>query len=109
MEFLPRTAVRYLFGDTPAGITDRWPVLAPCPFAVRWLELQRDLRRSPGTIEAYVRSLSDYVWFCERHGMDVSAAGRMWAGLSLRPDPRNRDSLIARPVSSSISCSRSVA
>ena len=63
-------------GSTPAGLAERWPLLASCPLAVRWLELQRDLGRSPRTIDAYARSLVDYLRFCERHGVEVVEAGR---------------------------------
>jgi integrase/recombinase XerD len=62
--------------DTPVGIVERWPALGSCPLAVRWLELQRDLGRSPRTIEAYARSLVDYLGFCDRHGVDAVGAGR---------------------------------
>jgi integrase/recombinase XerD len=63
-------------GDTPVDAAELWLALGACPFAVRWLELQRDLGRSPRTIDAYARSLSDYLRFCDRHGVDVIAAGR---------------------------------
>ena len=46
------------------------------PLAVRWLVLQRDLGRSPQTVQAYARSLVDYLGYCERAGVDVVAAGR---------------------------------
>jgi integrase/recombinase XerD len=38
--------------------------------------LQRDLGRSPRTIEAYARSLLDFRRFCERHRVDVVGVGR---------------------------------
>ena len=63
-------------GDTLDGIAERWPALASCPPAVRWLVLQQDLGRSPRTVEAYARSLVDYLRFCERVGVDVVGAGR---------------------------------
>jgi integrase/recombinase XerD len=50
-------------------------LFASCSLAVRWLELQRDLGRSPRTIDAYARSLVDYLRFCE-FGIDVVDAGR---------------------------------
>jgi hypothetical protein len=37
---------------TPDGIVARWPALASVPVAVRWLEIQRDLGRSPRTVQA---------------------------------------------------------
>ena len=63
-------------GGTPGGLAERWPSLASCPLAVRWLELQRDLGRSPRTIDAYARSLVDYLRFCDRQEVEVIAAGR---------------------------------
>jgi site-specific recombinase XerD len=38
-----------------------------------WLQ---DLGRSPRTVEAYARSLVDYLRFCERDRVEVAAAGR---------------------------------
>jgi integrase/recombinase XerD len=61
---------------TPDGLVERWPSLGSCPLAVRWLVLQRDLGRSPRTVEAYARSLVDYLRFCELHGVEVERAGR---------------------------------
>jgi integrase/recombinase XerD len=63
-------------GNTPARLAERWPLLESCSFAVPWLEMQRDLGRSPRTVDAYARSLVDYVRFCERDGVDVVGAGR---------------------------------
>ena len=37
---------------------------------------QQDLGRSPRTVDAYARSLVDYLRFCERHDIDVVGAGR---------------------------------
>lgn len=38
--------------------------------------MQRDLGRSPQTVQAYARSLVDYLDYCERAGVDVFGAGR---------------------------------
>ena len=54
----------------------RWPELGLCPVGVRWLVWQQDLGRSPRTVDAYARSLVDYLRFCEPDGVDVVAAGR---------------------------------
>jgi len=51
-------------------------MLAPVPGAVRWLEIQGDLGRSPRTVEAYARSLVDYLAWCDRSGVEVETAGR---------------------------------
>ncbi len=63
-------------GSTPAGLAERWPLLASCPMAVRWLGLQQDLGRSPRTIDAYARSLVDYLRFCDRQEVEVIQVGR---------------------------------
>ena len=62
--------------DTPEPMAERWPALASCPTAIGGLALQRDLGRSPRTVQAYARSLVDYLAFCDRVGVDVEAAGR---------------------------------
>ena len=59
-----------------AALLDRWPALEPCSLAVRWLVWQQDLGRSPRTVDAYARSLVDYLRFCARHDVDVVGAGR---------------------------------
>ena len=74
-----RSAARWrgrAVGATPDALIERWPVLASCSWAPRWLDVQRDLGRSPQTVQAYARSLVDYLDYCERAGVDVVAAGR---------------------------------
>jgi site-specific recombinase XerD len=44
--------------------------------AVRWLELVGNIGRSPRTVEAYARSLVDYLGYCGRAGVDPLDAGR---------------------------------
>ena len=63
-------------GEVPGGLVERWPALASCPIAGAVAGVQRDLGRSPRTVEAYARSLVDYLGYCERAGVDVVAAGR---------------------------------
>jgi site-specific recombinase XerD len=58
------------------GIAVRWPALASHPTAIGWLALQHDLGRSPRTVQAYARSLADYLGFCDRVGVDALTAGR---------------------------------
>lgn len=58
------------------GVLGRWPALVKCPVAGQWLELQRDLGRSPRTVDAYARGVSDYVAFCSRADIDVGRASR---------------------------------
>jgi site-specific recombinase XerD len=74
-----RSAARWrgrAVGATPDALVERWPVLASCSWAARWLDVQRDLGRSPQTVQAYAWSLVDYLGYCERAGVDVVAAGR---------------------------------
>ena len=74
-----RSAARWrgrAVGATHDALIERWPVLASCSWAPRWLDVQRDLGRSPQTVQAYARSLVDYLDYCERAGVDVVVAGR---------------------------------
>ncbi|HEY1517162.1 MAG TPA: tyrosine-type recombinase/integrase [Solirubrobacteraceae bacterium] len=50
---------------------------------------QQDLGRSPRTVDAYARSLVDYLRFCARHDVDVVGAGRAEIALYVR-DLRER-------------------
>ena len=63
-------------GEAPGGLVERWPALESCPIAVRWLALQVNVGRSPRTVEAYARSLVDYLGYCDRARVDVPTAGR---------------------------------
>lgn len=74
-----RSAARWrgrAVGATPDALVERWPVLASCSWAPRWLGVLGDLGRSPQTVQAYARSLVDYLDYCGRAGVDVVAAGR---------------------------------
>ena len=64
------------YAAAQAVLLTRWPALGSCPLAARWLVLQQDLGRSPRTIEAYARSIVDYLRFCKRQHVDVVDAGR---------------------------------
>lgn len=44
--------------------------------AVRWLGVLGDLGRSPRTVDAYARSVADYLGFCARAGVEVERASR---------------------------------
>ncbi len=55
---------------------ERWPALAACPVGVRWLVVAANVGRSPRTVEAYARSLVDYLGYCQRAGVEVADAGR---------------------------------
>ena len=58
------------------GLIARWPLLATCPEAGRWLSIQTALGLAPRTLEAYARGLADYLAVCRREGIDPLAAGR---------------------------------
>jgi integrase/recombinase XerD len=62
--------------EAPRGLVEQWPTMGSCPLAVRWLDVQANVGRSPRTVEAYARSLVDYLEYCERADVDVVAAGR---------------------------------
>ena len=59
-----------------AAGADRDGLLAGCPLVAEWLALLADLGRSPRTIDAYARSLVDYLGFCERAGLDALSVSR---------------------------------
>jgi Phage integrase, N-terminal SAM-like domain len=74
-----RTAARWRERATsgaPEDIAERWPALASRSIALRWLALQVDSGRSPRTVQAYARSLVDYLAWCDRGGVEVETAGR---------------------------------
>src|SRR5260370_36279393 len=56
--------------------TERWPAVARHPIAAAWLKLQMQLGLAPRTIDAYGRSLADYLSVCERDGIDPLTADR---------------------------------
>jgi integrase/recombinase XerD len=74
----------------------RWelyPRVFECELAKAWLSMQHNLRLAPNTVEAYGRSLEDYLAFCEREGIEPESASRdqlaLYVGdLSSRPNPR---------------------
>lgn len=54
----------------------RWPILASCIEADRWLSIQTDRGLAPRTLEAYARGLADLFRVCHRDGIDPLTAGR---------------------------------
>jgi site-specific recombinase XerD len=63
-----------------------------------WLRVQQLLRLRPKTIEAYGRSLNDYLTFCKREGIVPEEAGRDQVALYVndlvsRPNPRGKNLL----------------
>jgi integrase/recombinase XerD len=76
----------------------RWelyPLVSELGAARSWLETLELLRRPENTVEAYGRSLNDYLAFCRRLGRDPLTAKRdhivLYVNdLSSRPNPRGR-------------------
>jgi len=62
--------------DTDAVRWGVYPHVAACTPAHDWLELQAHLRLAPKTLDAYGRSLDDYLSFCARAGLDATGATR---------------------------------
>src|SRR5215216_2468441 len=75
-----RSAARWrvdVSDESSAGeLVLRWPALAGCAEAVQWLGVQVDLGRSPRTVDAYARAVSDYLGFCGRAGLEPLGLGR---------------------------------
>jgi integrase/recombinase XerD len=53
-----------------------WPIIQQCPEAVAWLQVEANLGLAPRTLEAYTRSLADYLAVCEREAIDPLTAER---------------------------------
>ena len=74
----------------------RWnmyPLVASHELARSWLTLQRNLQLEPKTIDAYVRSLNDYLSFCQKHELIPELVGRDEIALYVRdlaerPNPK---------------------
>jgi len=72
---------------------DSYPSVATDGRARAWLELQAHLRLAPKTLDAYGRSLDDYLSFCARAGLDAAGATRSGVAtyvhdLAMRPPSR---------------------
>lgn len=72
-------------------LEEKWPVLGRHERAVEWLRIWTDLGRAPRTIDAYARSLAEFLLVCEREGIEPSAATRAQIALFVR-DLRTRPS-----------------
>lgn len=58
------------------NVLEKWPVLARHVHAAAWLQVWADTGRAPRTIDAYARSLAEYLDSCERAGADPVVATR---------------------------------
>ncbi len=75
------------------ALGERFPAIAICIPAQKWVQLQADFGRAPHTVDAYTRALEDYVAFCSRQVVHVETAkrediARYVHDLSARPNPR---------------------
>jgi site-specific recombinase XerD len=59
-----------------SAATERWPAVCRQPLAANWLNLQIRFGLARRTIDAYGRSLADYLTFCEQDGIDPLSADR---------------------------------
>lgn len=76
---------------------ERYPLVSLSSNAKEWLQSNDEL--SPNTIDAYGRSLEDFLTFCSRNGFDLEKATRghiaLWfKDLSNRPNPNRINILI---------------
>ena len=61
---------------TTTSRRQRYPLLVDDPHAGSWLRIQANLGRAPNTIEAYGRSLQDFLAFSAVNDVDPALAGR---------------------------------
>ena len=63
---------------------EQYPLLARYELARNWLQRQAHLQLAPNTIDAYGRSLNDYLNFCARLDTQPEAVTRDESNLLLR-------------------------
>src|SRR5689334_4340052 len=88
------SSVRYLRNSHMSDV--RWeyyPLVAQHELARTWLQVQANLQLRPKTIDAYGRSLNDYLAFCARHDIVPEAVTRDLVALYVqdlahRPNPK---------------------
>ncbi|MHB8644652.1 MAG: tyrosine-type recombinase/integrase [Thermomicrobiales bacterium] len=71
---------------------ERYPSVTRLDPACVWLQMQHHLQLAPKTLDAYGRSLNDYLAFCDRSAVDPETASRAHlaryvADLTTRPCP----------------------
>jgi integrase/recombinase XerD len=57
-------------------IQERFPTLLNVPHLGKWLFIQNQLGRKPNTIDAYARTLLDYISFCKDSSIEQATATR---------------------------------
>lgn len=78
---------------------DRYPTVAEHAMARRWIENQVLLGMAPNTVDAYARSVQDFMVFCEQAGISATEATRdeiaQYVGdLRRRPNPHGAKILL---------------
>lgn len=86
---------------------ERFPAIATCIHAQKWVQLQSDFGRAPHTVDAYTRALEDYLSFCSRQAIHPETAKRgdiakYVHDLSSRPNPRRTAGVVVRVVDSGV-------
>src|SRR5947209_4742122 len=72
---------------------EHYPLVAQQEHTRNWLQIQGNLQLRPKTIDAYGRSLNDFLAFCEKAGVVPEAVTRDQVALyvhdlAMRPNPR---------------------
>ncbi len=83
----------------PTPLWSHYPLVAAEPQGRSWLALLDNLGRSPATVEAYGRSLDQYLRFCQRCGIDAETATLEHVSLFVRHLRGEGDVPIASRVS----------
>jgi integrase/recombinase XerD len=78
---------------------DRYPAVVEQAVARKWIENQVLLGMAPNTVDAYARSVQDFLVFCEKTGISATEATRdeiaQYVGdLRRRPNPRGAKILL---------------
>jgi len=78
---------------------DRYPAVAEHAMARKWIETQVLLGMAPNTVDAYARSVQDFLVFCEKAGISATGASRheiaQYVGdLRRRPSPHGAKILL---------------
>jgi integrase/recombinase XerD len=78
---------------------DRYPAVAEQAMARRWIENQVLLGMAPNTVDAYARSVQDFLVFCEKAGISATEAtrdeiARYVGDLRRRPNPHGAKILL---------------
>src|SRR5262244_551201 len=75
-----------------------YPLVAQSETARSWLQIQANLQLAPKSIDAYGRSLNDFLGFCARQAIDPETVDRPHVALyvrdlATRPNPKGANVL----------------